>query len=289
MLHHRAVSFVILWAIVITLVIFQSILGSVVFVASLGLIGLHEFYTFTHVRERLALYVCGMLAGAWLLALPFFQTLHFSCPFIYRGELVIVILLPLILLTCATFAKEAAERSLRFPVLTLFGVLYVPFMLYFLLKILLLGRFDNLVSNFNFVLAAYLVAVTKMTDAGAYLIGFAFGKHKMCPAISPKKTWEGLIGGIAIAIITSVGIVHFFSEPFFSGLHQIRGIHAYVLGLILAVTSVVGDLAESMIKREAGIKNSGECIPGIGGVLDLIDSILFTAPVFFLYLVSVGA
>jgi phosphatidate cytidylyltransferase len=125
-------------------------------------------------------------------------------------------------------------------------------------------------------LVFFLLLVVWLGDSGAYYVGKTFGKHKLSPRISPKKTVEGLAGGIAASIITAV-IIHFtFFEAF-------PLLHAIIAGVILSFAGVVGDLAESMWKRSAAVKDSGTLIPGHGGFLDRFDSILFTAPILYTY------
>jgi phosphatidate cytidylyltransferase len=106
------------------------------------------------------------------------------------------------------------------------------------------------------------------------------GKHKMIPRISPGKTWEGFGGAIVVSTLASVLFAHFFQDK----LVGMNVIHAVILGVILSVCAVVGDLIESLFKREAGVKDSGSFFPGIGGILDLLDSLLFNAPIMYLYL-----
>ena len=125
-------------------------------------------------------------------------------------------------------------------------------------------------------LVFFLLLVVWLGDTGAYYTGRAFGKHKMSPRISPKKTVEGLAGGVLVSIITAV-VCHltFFKEfPL---------LHAIISGAVLSIAGVIGDLAESMWKRSAAVKDSGTLIPGHGGFLDRFDSIFFTAPILYSY------
>jgi phosphatidate cytidylyltransferase len=165
--------------------------------------------------------------------------------------------------------------------LTLFGFFYIPYLFHFIPKII----FDQAsASGHGVMLALYLVAVTKVTDMGAYLWGSWLGRNKMITRISPKKTWEGFVGGIVSAVALSFLLTWLMPEQ----LAVITGIHALVLGLLLSVVSVVGDLAESVIKRDAQSKDSGAMIPGIGGSLDLVDSLLYTGPLFYSYLILIS-
>jgi len=157
---------------------------------------------------------------------------------------------------------------------TLFGLMYVPWLLNFMQKI----NFFPGVDGKYFVL--YYILVTKFSDMGAYLTGSLIGRHKMIPRISPGKTWEGFGGAILISTVSSLVFIHFFGDKMFG----MNSLHAIVLGILLSSTAVIGDLIESLFKREAGVKDSGGLFPGIGGILDLLDSLLFNAPIMYLYL-----
>ena len=130
-------------------------------------------------------------------------------------------------------------------------------------------------------LLLWLLAVTKFTDMGAYITGSAIGRHKMIPHISPAKTWEGFVGALFFAQLAACGLYALFPGhlAFFGGWN-----HVIALGFLLAVLAVIGDLAESVVKRAINAKDSGSMLPGIGGSLDLIDSVCFTAPALYFYL-----
>jgi phosphatidate cytidylyltransferase len=102
----------------------------------------------------------------------------------------------------------------------------------------------------------------------------------MIPRISPGKTWEGFVGALAVSVLASLVFVYYLGDR----MHGMNWTHAIILGLLLGLAAVVGDLIESIFKREAGIKDSGKLFPGIGGILDLLDSLLFNAPIMYLYL-----
>ncbi|MGH7485150.1 MAG: phosphatidate cytidylyltransferase [Thermoanaerobaculia bacterium] len=125
-------------------------------------------------------------------------------------------------------------------------------------------------------LVFFLLLVVWLGDSGAYYFGRTFGKHKLSPRISPKKTVEGLIGGVFTAIVTAV-VIHF---TFFKNFPLV---HAIIAGVILSIAGVIGDLAESMWKRSAAVKDSGTLIPGHGGFLDRFDSIFYTTPILYVY------
>jgi phosphatidate cytidylyltransferase len=157
---------------------------------------------------------------------------------------------------------------------TLFGLMYVPWLLNFVQKINFFPRADGR------LYLIYFLAVTKFSDTGAYLTGSLFGKHPLSPRISPGKTWEGFAGALAFSTAASLGLAA-LAGPRLTGMNW--G-HAAVLGLLLGAAAALGDLIESLFKREAGVKDSGQFFPGIGGILDVLDSPLFNAPLMYLYL-----
>src|SRR6266516_4267381 len=162
----------------------------------------------------------------------------------------------------------------------LFGLLYVLWLYNFITKIVYLTPRSStgVVTGQFYVL--YLIAVTKFADMGAYLTESAIGRHLMTPHISAKKTWEGFFGALIFALFCS--LILFKLMP--GHLHALTWTHATILGLLLGFGAIVGDLAESIIKRSTDVKDSGNLLPGIGGALDLLDSLLFTAPLLFFYL-----
>jgi phosphatidate cytidylyltransferase len=125
-------------------------------------------------------------------------------------------------------------------------------------------------------LVYFLLLVVWCGDAGAYYVGKKFGKTKLSPRISPKKTIEGLAGGIAVSILVGLTIRFTFFREF-------PLLHTVIASVLLSVTGVIGDLAESMWKRSAAVKDSGTLIPGHGGFLDRFDSIFYTTPILYAY------
>jgi phosphatidate cytidylyltransferase len=117
-----------------------------------------------------------------------------------------------------------------------------------------------------------------MCDSAAYFTGLAIGKHKLFPRVSPKKTWEGAVGGGLASILTVMGL-------FFWLMPNVPVIHSVMIGVIIAVFGPIGDLAESWLKRDAVVKDSSHILPGHGGILDRFDSMLFVAPLVVIYLV----
>lgn len=169
------------------------------------------------------------------------------------------------------FFARNIDNALPSSAVAVLGTMYIA---------MLAGSIIRLHSDFGPVigpkLVYFLLLVVWLGDTGAYYTGKNFGKHKMSPRISPKKTWEGLAGGMVASVITAV-VIHATFFP------QFALVHAITVGIVLSLTGVIGDLAESMWKRSAAVKDSGSLIPGHGGIFDRVDSILFTAPILYIY------
>jgi phosphatidate cytidylyltransferase len=125
---------------------------------------------------------------------------------------------------------------------------------------------------------ALAIFVPKCCDIGAYFTGRFLGRHPMAPVLSPKKTWEGAAGGLTGAVLTAIGINR-LGPVLSQGLWQEIG-----FGVTVGIAGMVGDLAESLIKRDCGTKDASKVVPGFGGVLDVVDSILFAAPIAYWWL-----
>lgn len=136
------------------------------------------------------------------------------------------------------------------------------------------------------VLLVFSMAVVKMTDTGAYFTGRLLGRHKMVSWLSPKKTWEGFAGGLLTALLCAVAVGHWLDQAGIVRIEQRSGGPngaLLALGLLMGLFSVAGDLCASLLKRDAAVKDSGQALPGLGGVLDVLDSPLLAAPVAWLF------
>lgn len=129
----------------------------------------------------------------------------------------------------------------------------------------------------------YLVAVTKMTDTGAYICGKLFGRHYLAPYISPNKTWEGALGGLFAAWLTSAAFSYFAQHLFDTPPFNLDLGLSLCLGTLISFLAQFGDLAESLLKRDVGVKDSNQ-LPGLGGFMDVVDSLVFTVPLVYLFL-----
>ncbi len=165
------------------------------------------------------------------------------------------------------------------------GFIYVAVLFNFAARVLFVvpGGYETpgAIGDHGAFLLLWLVAVTKFTDMGAYITGSLIGRHKMIPHVSPGKTWEGFGGALIFSQLAGIGLFLAFPTQL-SPLGNLG--HVVALGFVLALLAVVGDLAESIVKRALQAKDSGQMLPGIGGSLDLIDSICFTAPAVYFYL-----
>ena len=184
------------------------------------------------------------------------------------GDVLFLIFGCLFLFVLQFFRRENSQALVGIA-LTLFGILYVSWFLSHLIKI----RF----MEGGIIWVAYLILVTKAQDIGAYLVGSAIGRHPLIPHISPKKSVEGAIGGLLFSIGASVAMRSYIPIAF-------GWLHLVLIGAFIGVLGQIGDLSESLMKRFCNAKDSGSVLPGMGGFLDAVDSVLFTAPIFYFHL-----
>ncbi len=256
-----------------------------------------EFYMIARRRYEAAP-VFGIVAGAlWLTlcyALPL-AALKIGAPFIFFMLFILAFsLLCAYVLLCPKFKKPVEAIGV-----TLLGFFYVPFLMSFFLGIV---QFDS--SGLFFAMPEsrctlwilfFIVAVTKVADMGGFAFGKGFGRHKLCPAISPNKTWEGFFGGIFASVLISL-VFCWVARSNNWGMIETRSTgcefwkhftipFAVVSGVILAVVGTFGDLIESRFKRECDVKDSATFMPaGLGGFLDMFDSLLFAPALFYVYI-----
>jgi phosphatidate cytidylyltransferase len=280
----RLISSLILWTVVLTALFSGNPLVSgwvfAAFMSFLAVAGLIEFYGMVEKRGLVCFKYWGIAAGVLLMLATFIRS---SGLFFDTGgpsgaaDFEAVVLIVFVLGLCVRqFVSKTNTAGILAISTTLFGLMYVPWLLNFIQKIEFFPV-EGVQGNFYIL---YFVLVTKFSDMGAYLVGSLIGKHKMIPRISPGKTWEGFAGAVVISTGASLLFAHLAGDR----LYGMNWMHALILGVILSVSAVIGDLIESLFKREAGVKDSGKLFPGIGGILDLLDSLLFNAPLMYLYL-----
>ena len=221
----------------------------------------------------------GLAVGVLLFALNFIVFRQFSRSVTDEaGGAVLYLLLYIGLLLPTLFVCELFRRSAT-PLAnlgaTLLGVLYVAVPLSLLLYVPVLAG-DGVWRPETVLCYIFIIWAN---DVFAYLVGMTFGRHRLCERLSPKKSWEGFFGGLAGAVVTGLAAAYALDANYW-----VWG----GLALVASLSGVAGDLVESMFKREAGVKDSGQGIPGHGGVLDRFDALLLSAPYVFLYLLLVG-
>ena len=200
------------------------------------------------------------LSGAVYVAIMWFGTSY--------SELSFNLLFGIILLVCLYEMHKLREGKTK---ILAYVYVLVPFLL-----IQLFGMTDSDYpeSPFDPSIILLMFILTWIFDTFAYLVGIQYGKHKIMPSVSPKKSWEGFIGGFVFTLL-----VAYFSTYFFQSVEEI---HLFVICVILPFTATLGDFIESYYKRQAGVKDSGNFIPGHGGMLDRMDSFMITIPTIYL-------
>ncbi len=227
-------------------------------------IGLYEFFT---MLEKKGIRIYKYFGIGMGIVIPLSIVLNFELT--KSWELLFIVLAVLFLLLMQ-FTRRDSSGTIVGISTTIFGILYVSWFMSFMIKI----RYLN--GGAGFILSLLLIA--KLGDIGAYLIGSRFGKTPLIPRISPKKSVEGAIGGLLFSIGGAL-----ISKP----LLNLPYPYLVCIGLFLGVLAQLGDLSESLMKRDCQVKDSGNIFSAMGGVLDVIDSLLFTAPVFYFYLSAI--
>ena len=270
-------------AIVITL-LFLLIPASNIFcliiLSSICAIGVWEFYSLLIAGEIPSSKKLGTFISI-IFSIATWYYMHSCKNLIYKSYISDVILWSIMAsIIIITFYRLLAYDDMReglFKALgTLLGFIYIPFLFSFFIRIFLINE-DLSVPAYA---AFYIVLCTKISDTGGYFIGSKFGKNKLAKIISPKKSWEGLYGGILFCLVVNIFWKIFIEKYVF---FSIPVIHILFLSFLIPLFGTAGDLVESLFKRAVKIKDSSTITYGIGGILDMIDSLLFTAPMFYIY------
>ena len=262
-------------------------------------------FTILWLIVTVSLLISGIAAGVWLLAiLAFFtqlelyqlfdkmglkpiKSLGLACgPIIILGSYYLggvdagtdIFILCFLALALTIIIKDLQAGRLRSFMPTLFGLLYVPFMLHFFVKVVKMTEFHGFTDGTSIFLTIWIVAVAKCTDVGGLLVGMRIGKTPLS-VISPKKTFEGAAGGIVFAMLIGLFILGIFNAY---AAEDFTWWRSALMAIPIGIASIASDLVESAFKRQAGVKDSGTIIPGIGGIFDLTDSLLLTAPLGYL-------
>lgn len=262
----RILSTFLLWTIVLVCIGVFKATGGIWLLTLIAVLTLREFYALVHRLGLEPFDRVGMLLAGLLTLAP-----KYTESFGVGPEEVLAI--AVIVFGLRILGERQAHARVEALAWTLFGLIYIPFMLHFLVRVMLI---DTPHVHTGLVFCVWLIAVSKFCDVGALLAGMAFGRHKMAPVISPKKTWEGAAGGVLVSALIGAGIAFGWRDylpPSFTP------VAAALVALPVAALAIVSDLIESIIKRRADAKDAGQTIPGIGGVFDLSDSLILTAPV----------
>ncbi|MEI6034056.1 MAG: CDP-archaeol synthase [Verrucomicrobiae bacterium] len=275
----RLSSTVGLWALMLATVFAGYDAGFFCLLAFTAMMALWEYYRMLEGDGIGVFTLTGMICAGVLLGGGFLLMKTHGPERSYDFELVVLVLFLLVIFARQMF-RGAARDPLRAMSYTVFGLLYIPWLFSFITKIIYLTppTPEGAATGQYYVL--FLVMVTKFSDIGAYVFGSLFGRHPFAPHISPSKTWEGVAGAQLTSLIAACWLYALMPEK----LSAFRFDDVVVLGLLLGFAAVIGDLAESIVKRGANTKDSSHLLPGIGGTLDLIDSLLFTAPLLFFYM-----
>jgi phosphatidate cytidylyltransferase len=228
------------------------------------ILGMIEFYRICSITGSSPMQVPGIVSGV-IIFLTFFLIRYAGVP---RTMLLIIPASMLILMILPMFRQKG--NPIFSTSLTFLGIIYIS---------LPIAVFNFLIyhpykGGFDYQVVLFLFLILWLNDTGAYITGKLIGKHKMFPRISPKKSWEGLAGGLLVASLTT-----WLSHPLFP---DIPIWHLWILCPVIVITGTFGDLVESSWKRTVGIKDSGKLMPGHGGILDRFDSLILAAPAAFI-------
>ncbi|MCC6544542.1 MAG: phosphatidate cytidylyltransferase [Nitrospirae bacterium] len=259
----RVVTALILIPLIYIVVRYFPPLFFLIFVALWVLIGQYEFYKFYFKKSSIFPFL-GFIFGAMILYS------FYPDGYLYDMKDVVITAIVILCLSCFVFFKANIHDSVTAVSVIIFGVLYVAWPLAHFIPL------RGLLNGYNLVF--FILIVTWGVDTGAYYTGRHLGRHKLSPDISPGKTVEGAIGGVLSCILSAL-FARWLVLP------ELSFNNAVFMGIVFGVISQIGDLSESMLKRGAGVKDSGSLLPAHGGILDRVDSVIFTLPVFYYYII----
>ena len=269
----RILSTFLLWALLAFTAICFKAVGAVILASAAALLTQYEIYKMLAASGKRPLTVAGLAIGLAISISPML-----GAHALLTGP---ALLAPsILLLSIAAILDRPCGEIIGSLGATLLGLILGPCMLvYISMTIYHFGPHCA-----GLLMALWVVMATKFTDMGALLTGMAIGRHKMSPTLSPKKTWEGAVGGVALCVISSAVYVHFCAKWLPVGFTPLA---ATYIALPLSIAAIFADLLESAFKRECGIKDSGHLLPGIGGAFDLTDSFMLCAPLAYYMMVLI--
>jgi len=237
------------------------VMAAVVLIA----LGLYEFFTMLE-RKGIPIYKYFGITIGVIIPLSIFLRFELT-----RGWEFLFISFALGTLFVLQFSRRESTNAVLAISATMFALFYISWFFSFMIKLKILPYGTQLVG--------FLLLVTKGADIGAFFAGRRFGRRALIPHVSPKKTVEGALGGMAAAVLVALACRIFLPD-----LTAFSWPNLILLGFALGGLGMLGDLSESLIKRDCASKDSGAILPGMGGVMDVIDSLLFTAPAFYFYM-----
>ena len=260
-------------------------IDTVIFVIAFSLISAVaslELNKATGVKNKLFLAVSFLFAA--------FVPINTAFPQIMSSDLFLIIIALYVFVLFLIMIKW--HETIRFENIggAIYGSIVIPYCFSLIIRIGNAGTYfdDNFTKQEGLYLAVFTFMCCWLTDTFAYFVGRKFGRHKLCPKISPKKTVEGAVGGFVLSVVFNV-LVYFLVDKLMTPLNNIPLLFIIISSLILAIISMFGDLSASIIKRNYGVKDFGNIMPGHGGVLDRFDSCTFVFPALYLGLIIVNS
>lgn len=269
-MQQRIFSFALLWIFLAVSLWIFGVHGGVLFIALLAFFTQLELYQLFEKMGLKPMKKLGLTAGLLITVGAY----YFGG--VDAGNDLFVLCFVLLTLTIIRFDLQAGRLRSFMP--TLFGLLYVPYLLHFLIKTVKMAEFQGESAVTGLFLAVWIVAIAKCADVGGLLVGMQIGKTPLS-VVSPKKTYEGAVGGIIFSMLIAIILTGVFHSLAPAGLSWWL---SALIAIPIAIASIASDLVESAFKRQADVKDSGKLIPGIGGVFDLTDSLILTAPLGYL-------
>lgn len=239
-------------------------------VTLLAILAWHEYYSMLKHKQIHAHYWLG-LVGIFLLQ---------GCSWLGNSQETLMVLFAIMIVALAKAVVCSKEVKVTDSVFTVFGIIYIGLAFSYFLLLRFIESPIPFDTPFGTIAAGVLFLGlsffgTWANDTFAFFVGSSLGRRKLCPAVSPGKTVEGALGGLLGSILLAI---------LFGQILHLKIVHSVMLGLLIGVAAPLGDLAESILKRYTGVKDSGKLLPGHGGVLDRFDSVMFTVPVVYYYL-----
>lgn len=284
----RIITALVAIAVLITVICFKSILlrpGIII----IAFCGLYEFLKAFKNKYKI-MWITTMIYTALNFAFLIFNDYNnFSDEINLSTLMIIFILFVLTTLIVSIFKNEV--YGIKSVIISVFGYIYATILFSFLY---LLGTYDVINNSLFYILL--LFAITWGADTGGYIIGCAIGKHKLCEKLSPKKTYEGAVGGLIFSTLFGLILVYVYNfnlnmigeNEFWSMSEPINVLKMSILFLVLSVFAQIGDFVASSFKRYVGVKDYSNIMPGHGGIIDRFDSVLFCAPLLYFFVLLLG-